>query len=164
MSSSLLQVVNNLFQTCYNTQGTSSANTTCWQLVNRLVTTCLQTCNNVQLFSCSNVLPTEIRGRISSSTRYFKTESTIIDKWAETNALVVFYYTPLPPSPPCQCCYDSHDAIYQTHISHRSRQHCLGEGEGAVSEGMNLNMWTSAASFQISSLIRDRFNEFWQCL
>ena len=45
MSSSLLQVVNNLFQTCYNKSGTSSANTTCWQLENRLVTTCLQTCN-----------------------------------------------------------------------------------------------------------------------
>ena len=47
MPSSLLQVVNNLFQTCYNKLGTSSANTTCWQLVNRLVTTCLQTCNNL---------------------------------------------------------------------------------------------------------------------
>ena len=44
MPSSLLQVVNNLFQTCYNKLGTSSAKTTCWQLVNRLVTTCLQTC------------------------------------------------------------------------------------------------------------------------
>ena len=50
MSSSLLQVVNNLFQTGYNKQGTSSANTTCWQLVNRLVTTCLQTCNNLCVF------------------------------------------------------------------------------------------------------------------
>ena len=29
MPSSLLQVVNNLFQTCYNKLGTSSANTTC---------------------------------------------------------------------------------------------------------------------------------------
>ena len=29
MPSSLLQVVNNLFQTCYNKSGTSSANTTC---------------------------------------------------------------------------------------------------------------------------------------
>ena len=42
---SLLQLVNNLFQTCYNKLGTSSTKTTCWQLVNRLVTTCLQTCN-----------------------------------------------------------------------------------------------------------------------
>ncbi len=31
MPSSLLQVVNNLFQTCYNKLGTSSANTTCEQ-------------------------------------------------------------------------------------------------------------------------------------
>ena len=51
MPSSLLQVVNNLFQTCYNKLGTSSANTTCWQLVNRLVTTCLQTCNNLCVFT-----------------------------------------------------------------------------------------------------------------
>ena len=51
MSSSLLQVVNNFFQTCYNKLGTSSANTTCWQLVNRLVTTCLQTCNNLCVFT-----------------------------------------------------------------------------------------------------------------
>ena len=51
MPSSLLQVVNNLFQTCYNKSGTSSANTTCeqtcynlfadlFQLVCRFVTTC----------------------------------------------------------------------------------------------------------------------------
>ena len=51
MPSSLLQVVNNLFQTCHNKLGTSSANTTCWQLVNRLVTTCLQTCNNLCVFT-----------------------------------------------------------------------------------------------------------------
>ena len=51
MPSSLLQVVNNLFQTCYNKLGTSRANTTCWQLVNRLVTTCLQTCNNLCVFT-----------------------------------------------------------------------------------------------------------------
>ena len=51
MPSSLLQVVNNLLQTCYNKLGTSSANTTCWQLVNRLVTTCLQTCNNLYVFT-----------------------------------------------------------------------------------------------------------------
>ena len=51
MASSLLQDVNNLFQTCYNKSGTSSANTTCWQLVNRLVTTCLQTCNNLCVFT-----------------------------------------------------------------------------------------------------------------
>ncbi len=44
MSSSLLQVVNSLFQTCCNNMGASSANTTCWQLANRFVTTCLQTC------------------------------------------------------------------------------------------------------------------------
>ena len=53
MPSSLLQVVNCLFQTCYNKPGTSSANTTCWQLVNRLVTTCLQTC----VFTCVLVRP-----------------------------------------------------------------------------------------------------------
>ena len=51
MSSSLLQVVNNLFQTCYNKLGTSSANRTCWQFVNRLVTICLQTCNNLCIFT-----------------------------------------------------------------------------------------------------------------
>jgi hypothetical protein len=54
MPSSLLQVVNHLFQTCYNLQllGTSSANTTCRQLVNRFVTTCLQTCNNLCVLTC----------------------------------------------------------------------------------------------------------------
>ena len=51
MPSSLLQVVNNLFQTCHNKLGTSRANTTCWQLVNRLVTTCLQTWNNLCVFT-----------------------------------------------------------------------------------------------------------------
>ena len=51
MLSSSLQVVDNLVQTCYNKLGTSSANTTCWQLVNRLVTTCLQTCNNLCVFT-----------------------------------------------------------------------------------------------------------------
>jgi hypothetical protein len=50
MPSSLLQVVNSLFQTCYNKLGTRSANITCWQLVNRLVTTCLQTCYNLCVF------------------------------------------------------------------------------------------------------------------
>ena len=49
--SSLLQVVNSLFQTCCNNMGTSSANTTRWQLVNRFVTTCLQTCNNLCVFT-----------------------------------------------------------------------------------------------------------------
>jgi hypothetical protein len=52
MPSSLLQVVNSLFQTCYNKLGTSSANTTCRQLVNRFVTTCLQTCYNLCVFTC----------------------------------------------------------------------------------------------------------------
>ena len=32
--------------------GTSSANTTCRQLVNRFVTTCLQACNNLCVFTC----------------------------------------------------------------------------------------------------------------
>jgi hypothetical protein len=53
MPSSLLQVVNSVFQTSYNKLGTSSANTTCWQLVNRFVTTCLQTCNNLCVFTCA---------------------------------------------------------------------------------------------------------------
>ena len=52
MPSSLLQVVNSLFQTCYNKLGTSSASTTCRQLVNRRVTTCLQTCYNLCVFTC----------------------------------------------------------------------------------------------------------------
>ena len=38
--------------------GTSSANTTCRQLVNRFVTTCLQTCNNLCVFTCVASLPT----------------------------------------------------------------------------------------------------------
>ena len=53
MPSSLLQVVNNLFETCHNKLGTSSANTSCGQLVNRLVTTCLQTCNNLRVHNIS---------------------------------------------------------------------------------------------------------------
>jgi hypothetical protein len=52
MPSSLLQIVNSLFQTCYNKLGTSSVKTTCWQLVNRLVTTCLQTCYKLCVFTC----------------------------------------------------------------------------------------------------------------
>jgi hypothetical protein len=58
MPSSLLQVVNSLFQTCYNKLGTSSASTTCWQLVNRRVTTCLQTCYNLCVFTCVDVFAT----------------------------------------------------------------------------------------------------------
>ena len=50
--SSLLQFVNSLFQTCSNKFGTSSANTSCRQLVNRLVTTCLQVCSNLCVFTC----------------------------------------------------------------------------------------------------------------
>jgi hypothetical protein len=42
------QLVPNLLQQL----GTSSAKTTCWQLVNRFVTTCLQTCNNLRVFTC----------------------------------------------------------------------------------------------------------------
>ena len=42
------QFVPNLLQQL----GTSSANTTCRQLVNRFVTTCLQTCNNLCVFTC----------------------------------------------------------------------------------------------------------------
>ena len=49
---SLLQFVNSLFQTCSNKFGTSSANTSCEQLVNRLVTTCLQVCSNLCVFTC----------------------------------------------------------------------------------------------------------------
>jgi hypothetical protein len=51
MPSSLLQVINSLFQNLSQQLGTSSANTTCWQLVNRFVTTCLQTCNNLCIFT-----------------------------------------------------------------------------------------------------------------
>ena len=50
--SSLLQFVNSLFQTCSNKFGTSSANTSCQQLVNRLVTTCIQVCSNLCVFTC----------------------------------------------------------------------------------------------------------------
>jgi hypothetical protein len=42
------QFVPNLLQQL----GISSAKTTCWQLVNRFVTTCLQTCNNLCVFTC----------------------------------------------------------------------------------------------------------------
>jgi hypothetical protein len=55
-ATSLLQVVDSLCQTCYNNweQAVRSwvgANTTCRQLVNRFVTTCLQTCNNLCVFT-----------------------------------------------------------------------------------------------------------------
>ena len=50
--SSLLQFVNSLFQTCSNKFGTSSAITSCQQLVNRLVTNCLQVCSNLCVFTC----------------------------------------------------------------------------------------------------------------
>ena len=50
ISTRLLQVVNKLFQTCWQL-GTSSANTSCWRLVGRLATRCeIFTC--VHLFSC----------------------------------------------------------------------------------------------------------------
>jgi hypothetical protein len=55
-----LQVVNSLFQTCYNKLGTSNANTTCWQLVCRLVTACLQTCYNLCVFTCVVCTPPPI--------------------------------------------------------------------------------------------------------
>jgi hypothetical protein len=47
------QFVPNLLQQL----GTSSANTTCWQLVNRFVRTCLQTCNNLCVFNyvCTHI-------------------------------------------------------------------------------------------------------------
>jgi hypothetical protein len=44
VSTRLLQVVNSLFQTCWQL-GTSSANTTCWRLVGRLATRC-------EIFTC----------------------------------------------------------------------------------------------------------------
>jgi hypothetical protein len=44
ISTSLLQVVNSLFQTCWQLE-TSSANTTCWRLVGRLATRC-------EIFTC----------------------------------------------------------------------------------------------------------------
>ena len=44
--------------------------------------------------------------------------ATIIDKWAETNALARFNHPHLPPSlSPKQCCYERHDVTHQTHIS-----------------------------------------------
>jgi hypothetical protein len=46
-----IKLITSLFQTCYNKLGTSSANTTCWQHVNRLVTTCLQTCYKLCVFT-----------------------------------------------------------------------------------------------------------------
>ena len=58
--SSLLQFVNSLFQTCSNKFGTSSANTSCEQLVNRLVTTCLQVCSNLCVFTCVGEWVTDV--------------------------------------------------------------------------------------------------------
>ena len=51
MPSSLLQVVKQLVPNSLQQLGTSSANTTCQQLVSRFVTTCLQTCNNLCVFT-----------------------------------------------------------------------------------------------------------------
>jgi hypothetical protein len=45
------QLVPNLLQQL----GTSSAKTACRQLVNRFVTTCLQTCNNLCVFTCVTI-------------------------------------------------------------------------------------------------------------
>jgi hypothetical protein len=50
ISTKLLQVVNSLFQTCWQL-GTSSAKTTCWRLFSRLATRC-------EIFSCVASLPT----------------------------------------------------------------------------------------------------------
>ena len=55
--SSLSQFVNSFFQTCSNKFGTSSANTSCQQLVNGLVTTCLQVCSNLFVFTCVGRCP-----------------------------------------------------------------------------------------------------------
>ena len=68
--SSLLQFVNSVFKTCSNKFGKSSANTSCQQLLNRLVTTCLQVCSNLCVFTCvrgrlSNVIRTLISGKYS---------------------------------------------------------------------------------------------------
>ena len=52
MPSSLLQVVHRLFQTCYNDWEQAVSNTTCRALVNRFVTTCLQTCHNLCVLTC----------------------------------------------------------------------------------------------------------------
>jgi hypothetical protein len=48
ISTRLLQIVNSLFQTCWQL-GTSSANTTCWRLVGRLATRCeIVVCTHVK--------------------------------------------------------------------------------------------------------------------
>ena len=54
LSSSLSKVVDmQLVPNFFQQLGASSANTTCQQLVNRLVTTCLHVCNNVRvLYAC----------------------------------------------------------------------------------------------------------------
>ena len=51
MPSSLLQVVNSLLQTCYNNWNKQCEYNLSRQLVNRFVTTCLQTCNNLCVFT-----------------------------------------------------------------------------------------------------------------
>ena len=47
-----IRLVTTWFPNLLQQLGTSSANTTCRQLVKRFVTTCLQTCNNLYLFTC----------------------------------------------------------------------------------------------------------------
>ncbi len=51
MPSCLLQVVKQLVTYLLQQHGASSANTTCWQLVNRFVATCLQTCDSLCVFT-----------------------------------------------------------------------------------------------------------------
>ena len=69
--SSLLQFVNSLLQTCSNKFGTSSANTSCQQLVNRLVTTCLQACSNLCIFTCVQGFQLAQNYTINSCCKFF---------------------------------------------------------------------------------------------
>jgi hypothetical protein len=102
ISTRLLEVVNILFQTCRPCNksdnaiklvpnlllqlGTSSANTTCRQLVNRLVTTCLWTCNNFCVFTCVLGFWSKSREHIGPDQRSYA--------MARNHAHNLFYFLP----------------------------------------------------------------------
>ena len=118
MPSSLLQVVNTLFQTCYNKLGTSSANTTCWQLVNRLVTICLQTCNNLCVFTrVPNLVPRLfLRGRKDPG-RSWSRDAYKIDCQRGYGQSVKLHRLPLPDfTLPLQGVSVLYNRLWESHI------------------------------------------------
>ena len=112
--SSLLQFVNSLFQTCSNKFGTSSANTSCQQLVNRLVTTCLQVCSNLCVFTCviytRKNLTTCNKSADKPSTRCVRTACTkFVNKLFQTCSQLVTSLTKI--SDLLQGCSNNSDTI-----------------------------------------------------